>query len=103
MSTVAKKENKDLEALYSELAWPLYAKYGHAYDAFKAALKYVPRWTFKPFESRITIALMFELSTTSAVILNTAVGFAFNPWESIVSPRKSLRGWILSRAQGRSF
>ncbi|KAG0199015.1 hypothetical protein BGX28_007624 [Mortierella sp. GBA30] len=38
MSTVAKKENKDLEALYSELAWPLYAKYGHAYDAFKAAL-----------------------------------------------------------------
>lgn len=39
MSTVAKKENKDLEALYEELAWPLYSKYGHAYDAFKAALK----------------------------------------------------------------
>ncbi|KAF9192160.1 hypothetical protein BGZ51_006134 [Haplosporangium sp. Z 767] len=38
MSTVAKKENKDLEALYEQLAWPLYAKYGHAYDAFKAAL-----------------------------------------------------------------
>ena len=41
MSTVAKKENKDLEILYEQLAWPLYAKYGHAYDAFKAALKYV--------------------------------------------------------------
>jgi translation initiation factor 2 subunit 1 len=41
MSTVAKKENKDLEVLYEQLAWPLYAKYGHAYDAFKAALKYV--------------------------------------------------------------
>ncbi|KAF9549136.1 hypothetical protein EC957_004775 [Mortierella hygrophila] len=38
MSTVAKKENKDLEVLYEQLAWPLYAKYGHAYDAFKAAL-----------------------------------------------------------------
>jgi len=38
MSTVAKKENKDLETLYEQLAWPLYAKYGHAYDAFKAAL-----------------------------------------------------------------
>lgn len=41
MSTVAKKENKDMEALYEELAWPLYHKYGHAYDAFKVALKYV--------------------------------------------------------------
>jgi translation initiation factor 2 subunit 1 len=39
MSTVAKKENKDLEVLYEQLAWPLYAKYGHAYDAFKVALK----------------------------------------------------------------
>lgn len=39
MSTVAKKENKDMEALYEQLAWPLYSKYGHAYDAFKAALK----------------------------------------------------------------
>ncbi|KAG0041651.1 hypothetical protein BGZ83_001492 [Gryganskiella cystojenkinii] len=38
MSTVAKKENKDLETLYEQLAWPLYAKYGHAYDAFKVAL-----------------------------------------------------------------
>ncbi|KAG0270190.1 hypothetical protein DFQ27_000109 [Actinomortierella ambigua] len=38
MSTVAKKENKDLETLYEQLAWPLYAKYGHAYDAFKLAL-----------------------------------------------------------------
>jgi len=38
MSTVAKKESKDLEVLYEQLAWPLYAKYGHAYDAFKAAL-----------------------------------------------------------------
>jgi len=39
MSTVAKKENNDLEVLYEQLAWPLYAKYGHAYDAFKVALK----------------------------------------------------------------
>ncbi|KAF9583966.1 hypothetical protein BGW38_007984, partial [Lunasporangiospora selenospora] len=38
MSTVAKKEDKDLEKLYEQLAWPLYAKYGHAYDAFKVAL-----------------------------------------------------------------
>jgi len=28
----------DIEDIYTKVAWPLYKKYGHAYDAFKAAL-----------------------------------------------------------------
>jgi len=31
-------EEKRLEQLYEEIAWPLAAKYGHTYDAFKLAL-----------------------------------------------------------------
>eukprot|EP00964_Phaeocystis_antarctica_P122675 scaffold86335_cov18-Phaeocystis_antarctica.AAC.1 len=27
-----------MEALYSQTAWPLYAKFKHAYDAFRAAI-----------------------------------------------------------------
>ena len=30
-----------LETLYKQIGWPLYRKYGHAYDAFKLALTYV--------------------------------------------------------------
>lgn len=30
-----------LETLYTKIGWPLYRKYGHAYDAFKLALSYV--------------------------------------------------------------
>lgn len=36
---VADMEGKSLEALYQTVGWPLYKKYGHAYDAFKLALK----------------------------------------------------------------
>ena len=28
----------DMEALYAQTAWPLYAKFKHAYDAFRAAI-----------------------------------------------------------------
>jgi len=27
-----------MEALYAQTAWPLYAKFKHAYDAFRAAI-----------------------------------------------------------------
>ena len=37
---VADMEGKSLEALYQTVGWPLYKKYGHAYDAFKLALKW---------------------------------------------------------------
>lgn len=35
---VAELQHIDMEALYSQTAWPLYAKYGHAYEAFRLAL-----------------------------------------------------------------
>ncbi|KAJ2161944.1 hypothetical protein GGF46_001040 [Coemansia sp. RSA 552] len=35
---VAKKKDMEPEELYAQFGWPLYAKYGHAYNAFKAAV-----------------------------------------------------------------
>ncbi|KAJ2544801.1 hypothetical protein EV175_005865 [Coemansia sp. RSA 1933] len=35
---VAKKMDMEAEALYEQVGWPLYKKYGHAYDAFKLAI-----------------------------------------------------------------
>ncbi|KAJ1782456.1 hypothetical protein LPJ59_006805 [Coemansia sp. RSA 2399] len=35
---VAKKMDMEPEALYEKVGWPLYKKYGHAYDAFKLAI-----------------------------------------------------------------
>ena len=41
MRHVAEKTNVPLEELYQAVGWPLYRKYGHAYDAFKIAISYV--------------------------------------------------------------
>jgi len=38
MRHVAETVHEDLEPLYGQIGWPLYKKYGHAYDAFKAAI-----------------------------------------------------------------
>ncbi|KAK7207284.1 eukaryotic translation initiation factor 2 alpha subunit [Myxozyma melibiosi] len=35
---VAEKNSIPLEELYNSIGWPLYKKYGHAYDAFKIAI-----------------------------------------------------------------
>ncbi|ODV89582.1 hypothetical protein CANCADRAFT_28487 [Tortispora caseinolytica NRRL Y-17796] len=35
---VAEKHRVPLETLYETIGWPLYRKYGHAYDAFKLAI-----------------------------------------------------------------
>jgi translation initiation factor 2 subunit 1 len=35
---VADQKKRPLEELYQKIGWPLYRKYGHAYDAFKLAL-----------------------------------------------------------------
>lgn len=35
---VAEKKGLDLETLYEQFGWPLYKKYGHAYDAFRLAI-----------------------------------------------------------------
>jgi len=38
MRNVAEQVHEDPEALYSKIGWPLYKKYGHAYDGFKTFL-----------------------------------------------------------------
>lgn len=38
MGHVAEKKGMELEDLYVKVGWPLYKKFGHAYDAFKQAL-----------------------------------------------------------------
>lgn len=38
MRHVSTQVNIPLEDLYKEFGWPLYKKYGHAYDAFKLAI-----------------------------------------------------------------
>jgi translation initiation factor 2 subunit 1 len=35
---IAEKRHIPLEELYQSFGWPLYRKYGHAFDAFKAAV-----------------------------------------------------------------
>ncbi|CEG67337.1 Putative Eukaryotic translation initiation factor 2 subunit alpha [Rhizopus microsporus] len=35
---VAQKHDTALQTLYENIGWPLYKKYGHAYDAFKVAI-----------------------------------------------------------------
>jgi len=38
MRHVAEVTHSQLEDLYKQIGWPLYRKYGHAYDAFKIAI-----------------------------------------------------------------
>jgi len=38
MRHISEVKSVDMEALYSQTAWPLYAKFKHAYDAFRAAI-----------------------------------------------------------------
>eukprot|EP00478_Filoreta_tenera_P001123 GABV01001133.1.p1 GENE.GABV01001133.1~~GABV01001133.1.p1 ORF type:complete len:318 (-),score=138.90 GABV01001133.1:18-902(-) len=38
MRHVAKRTGHDLEELYTMFGWPMYTKFGHAYEAFKLAL-----------------------------------------------------------------
>ncbi|CAA15918.1 translation initiation factor eIF2 alpha subunit [Schizosaccharomyces pombe] len=38
MRHIAEKHNVPLETMYTTIGWPLYRKYGHAYDAFKLAI-----------------------------------------------------------------
>lgn len=38
MRNVAEAVHRDAESLYTKWGWPLYKKFGHAYDAFKLFL-----------------------------------------------------------------
>lgn len=49
MRHVANVLDMKLEDLYSKYGWPLYKKYGHAYDAFKVAIL-DPDTIFGPFD-----------------------------------------------------
>lgn len=44
MRTVAEKSGNEIEDVNTIVAWPLYKKYGHAYDAFKLSISYVTRF-----------------------------------------------------------
>ncbi|KAL1919690.1 uncharacterized protein VTP21DRAFT_1621 [Calcarisporiella thermophila] len=46
---VAEKKDMALEDLYQQIGWPLYRKYGHAYDAFKLAI-FEPEKIFEDME-----------------------------------------------------
>lgn len=37
---VAEKQDLSLEGLYQQIGWPLFKKYGHAFEAFKLAITY---------------------------------------------------------------
>jgi len=50
MRHVAEKLKASVEDLYVQFGWPLYKKFGHAYDAFKIAVAYVfVFYSFVPF------------------------------------------------------
>lgn len=38
MRHVAEKTGKEMDEVNALVAWPLYKKYGHAYDAFKLSI-----------------------------------------------------------------
>jgi len=61
MRHVAETVHMDLEELYSKIAWPLYRKYGHAYDAFKLSIS----------DSTILQGLNLEAATLDAVLKHT--------------------------------
>lgn len=43
LTHVAGKMEVDVELLYSQVAWPLSKRFGHAYDAFKLSIRSVQR------------------------------------------------------------
>lgn len=42
MKHVAETQHRKLDDLYKMFGWPLYKKFGHAFDAFKIAIQYAP-------------------------------------------------------------
>lgn len=46
MRHVAEKTGRDMDEVNALVAWPLYKKYGHAYDAFKLSITCVAPLSF---------------------------------------------------------
>jgi translation initiation factor 2 subunit 1 len=53
LTNVAGKMEMDVEELYSQVAWPLGKKFGHAYDAFKLSITSVDRFLSPPLRTAI--------------------------------------------------
>lgn len=62
MTHVAERLDIALEPLYESIGWPLYEKYGHAYDAFKLAIA-EPEKVFEgiEMEENVRRALLSEI------------------------------------------
>ncbi|KAJ1725990.1 hypothetical protein LPJ61_005499 [Coemansia biformis] len=63
ITQAAKKSGMETESLYMKLGWPLYAKYGHAYNAFKVAATN-PGLVFDEFnlDAKLLAELMLEIT-----------------------------------------
>ena len=48
MRHVADRTNRDMDDVNSIVAWPLFKKYGHAYDAFKLSITCVRLFLLRP-------------------------------------------------------
>lgn len=57
---VAEKNNASTEHLYQTIVWPLYRKYGHAYDAFKLSIS-EPESVFS--DTRMTLEVKKDILT----------------------------------------
>lgn len=67
---VAEKRDCSLEGLYEMIGWPLYKKFGHAYDAFKLALQNPEEiWTFIDKNLLETTKATIDLETKAELIL----------------------------------
>lgn len=61
---MADRKGLYLTELYEKIGWPLYRKYGHAYDAFKLALREGEAGVIDPFEELdIPVELKTELKS----------------------------------------
>jgi translation initiation factor 2 subunit 1 len=61
MRHVAERFDTPLEELYVQFGWPLYKKYGHAFDAFKLAITYVYHFDFNVVREPDTVFEGLEL------------------------------------------
>jgi hypothetical protein len=60
MRHVSEKCEVPLQDLYEQFGWPLYKKYGHAFEAFKLAISYV---------FPLTLPYRFSLSCSVSLVL----------------------------------
>ncbi|KAI3636664.1 hypothetical protein MIR68_005353 [Amoeboaphelidium protococcarum] len=60
---IAEKNHLNLEDIYTKVGWPLYKKYGHAYDAFKLAMH----------DQEAVFEGIFDLNTSEDVLLKKEI------------------------------